>query len=490
MATVYPDSIVNQFVVDDGHVANPISSFQVRGVYPPYFVSSVCGETTCGTGHVSFGAPGTRALSLSAGFTVGDGHYVGGTGVQFGAVTPVNVIVQTRPVNGVASAASFGTVTPRASFTVALGAVASAQSFGTLRFRVSALTGGVPTAQQFGVPTPKATVTRAVGAVGSAQSFGTVSAKTIFTRAVTGLGSAQAFGTPTTKATFTLAPTGLGSAQAFGLLVFRTTVTRTVVGLGSAQAFGAPRLVVPVRPGGVGTAQAFGTPQAKIGFLVPGLDSAQSFGVATIPQRVRVPGVQGSAAYTTSIVDQFVVDDGHVVSAESDLSYFGKPWVGHLFLLEFDCLDSPVPAICGVLCGVTVCGGESFTELSFCLGAGAIVNTFICGQQRIGLGESFLDPGYTTSIVDEFVVDDGHVVDGQLDSCIDSPLPAICDPATICGTVVCGGSSFDHELACLLSPEATIVNTFLCGQRPVGGVAYTAPITVTRTIDLVPVGCV
>ena len=474
----------------------PSQTVPVTGVYPPLSTPTICGvagpqtvvdQFTVDDGHlVSQDGPLCGVETSTCGYTLYTIQFV--TGVENVGTAPAIV---GRWTNN-----QFGGPTAKVVTRVAVGSVLSAQLFGTVQFRVSAPTGGVPSAQQFGVPTVKATISWTVGAVSSAQSFGAPAAKATFNRTVTGLGTAQSFGTPVPSVSGGGAQTrpviGLASAQSFGTPTTKATVTRTVGGVASAGLFGAPttRLTRPV--GGVPSAQAFGVPRTRVTAPVGSVGSAQQFGVplGTTVQRVSVPGVRGSSAYTDSIVDQFRVDDGHTVNAESSASYFGTPWVGHLWLLEADCIDFLEPAICGAICGIAICGGTNFIEDTFCYGDSAIVNTFLCGQMLTGeLGASFLSSTTALTIVDQFVVDDGHVVDGALDGCLVSPLPAICDPGTICGTVVCGGASYISKIDCLLSPDATIVNEFICGQRYVGGRPYNPPITVTRTIDLTPAGC-
>ena len=74
--------------------------------------------------------------------------------------------------------------------------------------------------------------------------------------------------------------------------------------------------------------------------------------------------------------------------------------------------------------------------------------------------------------------------------CIGSPQQAICDNPTLCGTVVCGGYSFNEELACLLSFGVPLLNTFLVGTRIVGGPAFNTPVeTPPLVLDLQPVEC-
>jgi hypothetical protein len=304
-------------------------------------------------------------------------HLVGGdSSAQFGVpVVAITIPATTVPVNGVASAQSFGTPTIqtavskpaggvptaqafgaptiRGAITRTVGAVSSAQAFGSLAFRVTLGSGGVLTAQAFGTPIPKAVITRTVTGLGSAQSFGAITTVTgPVSKPVGGVGSAQAFGAPlvsaggippqgvpvtgvssgslfgvpTIRTVVTRVIVGFGSAQSFGsLLIAKGAVSRVVVGLGSAQSFGVvstsitggglqTRAVV-----GLGSAQVFGavTPKPKITKTVTGLGSAQQFGLLTpgagSPQTVQVPGLQQGGSWGLSITGQVITGDGHRV---------------------------------------------------------------------------------------------------------------------------------------------------------------------------------
>jgi len=101
VATVYGSTIVGTFIVGDGHLVGP--KLTPRSVYPPGFIASICGETICGDGHVSLGAPSG----------------------QFGTVTVSTSSPQSRTVTGLGSAQLFGTPTVRATITRTVGAVAS-----------------------------------------------------------------------------------------------------------------------------------------------------------------------------------------------------------------------------------------------------------------------------------------------------------------------------------------------------------------------------
>jgi hypothetical protein len=71
-------------------------------------------------------------------------------------------------------------------------------------------------------------------------------------------------------------------------------------------------------------------------------------------------------------------------------------------LSDLDCLDSPLPAICGYpICGDgTLCGGASYISAEDCLDSPglSIVGSFLCGQ-RYPLGYGYVT-GATDSSLD------------------------------------------------------------------------------------------
>jgi hypothetical protein len=122
--SVYPPgfvpTIVDTFVVDDGHVVNGVTSgqfgtvriafsqiVQVPGLAPFGFVASITGGVISGDGHVVFGASFGQfgRITISTGPT---SYLVGGvpSAQQFG--TPL--LQRITPVGGVGSAQQFGAI--------------------------------------------------------------------------------------------------------------------------------------------------------------------------------------------------------------------------------------------------------------------------------------------------------------------------------------------------------------------------------------------
>jgi hypothetical protein len=383
-------AVLGAFLLNEQAVGYRVS---VPSVYPSGSLVSITGQATCGDGHVAGGVAAS----------------------QFGTITTrLGGPPQTQAVSGIASAQAFGTIK-------------------TLQTRpVSA----VNSAQAFGVPTPKATYTLSVGAVASAQSFGAVTIKTVVKPGVGSVPSAQAFGAPTIKATRTLALSGIVSAQSFGAITTRTGFTQAVGSVSTAQAFGQVKIVfaqaVPLA--GIPSSQQFGTPTITGAVKTPtgGVPSAQQFGQVTIvfSQRVAVQGLRSAQNFGTeffvgtkwlwdihcigtpdaSICGEPTCGDGHVVGGYSFNPAIG-PCLGSPspkllneflcgqavaggpgFAAELDCLVGIDMPICGEpICGDGhVCGGSNRLIEIDCITSGPILNQFLCGQKTIG--QQHLDP--------------------------------------------------------------------------------------------------
>jgi hypothetical protein len=364
MTLVVADSIVGKFLCGQQY---PTGS-QVDPVYPPGFIASICGGPLCGDGHVCFGVPSG----------------------QFGTPTFTVSISQSRSVTGIGSAQSFGTLTVKAVFLCPVTGLGSAQQFGTVQFRVSAPAGGVTSAQQFGVPVASARFTLAIGSVSSAQQFGTISVKAVLVRTVGAVATAQQFGTPTTRST--AASGGVNTAQQFG--VPKLAIRFTLAGLSTAQQFGTIAVSGAGKTSvfGVPTAQSFGALTVRVSAVTRpalGVPSAQAFGLPTYKTTVTVSlgGIASAQAFGTVAVRVA----GTAVTGVPSAQLFGTPTasIAVHYLHVVDCVASPLPALCGTpICGDgTVCGGDSFTEQSWCLEApygSTIAGTFTCGQRLVG----------------------------------------------------------------------------------------------------------
>jgi hypothetical protein len=234
--------------------------------------------------------------------------------------------------------------------------------------------------------------------------------------------------------------------------VVKGVTTRAVIGIGSAQSFGAVKTAFTRQVGGVSTAQSFGVPHPRVSLTVSGVGSAQAFGtiVASTSQHIALFGVSSAQAF--GLVTAFV------------------DWLHDLV-----CVYSPSEAICDnpTICGTEglVCGGTSYIDDLDCISSSdpAVLNEFLVGQKPVGGWANFTE---------------------GLD-CIESLIPAICDNPTICGAyeLVCGGLSFVDELVCAYSPDPTVLNEFLVGQRLAGGPDYAEPAPDPIVLDLQPAGC-
>lgn len=280
------------FILDDLNVNN--TGYPGPG---PYSASG--GQTRTMTGLASEASFGT--VTVVPGGTT---QAVSGLASEasFGAVTIQTAI--TQGVSGLASEAAFGSVTAvPGGFTQAVSGLASEQAFGT----VTVVPGGT---------------TQAVSGLASEQAFGTVTASaggSNQTQLVSGLASEAAFGSPTAQpgavlvsmsglaseaaygtvtalpGAVSVTPAGLASEAAFGAIAFTTgNVNVSMAGLSSEGQIGGPsvasNVTVPVT--GLASAAAQGAVTIGVGnVIVPitGLPSAQSFST---------PGTSGGDAPT------------------------------------------------------------------------------------------------------------------------------------------------------------------------------------------------
>jgi hypothetical protein len=157
---------------------------------------------------------------------------------------------QSVAVSGLASAASFGTLTLLPGpVSIGVNGVGSAAGFGTPQENILFAVSGVPSAAAFG--TPSVTVGGGGGQIVP----------------VSGLGSAQAFGSPTpSPGPVVVAVAGVPTAQQFAPITANQLLH--VAGVPSAAAFGTPTPIpgptsVPIP--GLGSAGAFGAEQVSGG---------------------------------------------------------------------------------------------------------------------------------------------------------------------------------------------------------------------------------